>query len=132
MRLYTATIDALDVPALAAWWARALHWQVVFSSEDEAAVVPPHAEPGGVDDRDDFDRVGAGLCFVQVPEHKQVKNRVHLDFAPHATESQTAIVERLVSLGATHVDVGQGDDATWVVLADPEGNEFCILSARRE
>jgi hypothetical protein len=61
-----------------------------------------------------------------VPEGKTVKNRIHLDFTP---DDQAAEVARVVGLGARHVDIGQGEQS-WVVLADPEGNEFCILSGR--
>jgi hypothetical protein len=68
-----------------------------------------------------------GLLFVPVPERKTLKNRLHLDFRP---EDQQAEVARLLELGATHAEIGQGDE-TWVVLADPEGNEFCVLSSRR-
>ncbi|MCU1658318.1 MAG: hypothetical protein JWO57_2974 [Pseudonocardiales bacterium] len=67
---------------------------------------------------------------MPVPEGKQVKNRLHLDLAPRASDDQAADVARLVSLGATRVDIGQDERATWVVLADPEGNEFCVLSPR--
>ena len=63
--------------------------------------------------------------FVAVPEGKVVKNRIHFDFIP---DDQQAEVERLIGLGARHVDIGQGEQS-WVVLADPEGNEFCILAA---
>ena len=66
------------------------------------------------------------LLFLKVPEGKQVKNRLHLDLRP---EDQAAEVARAEALGATRTSVGQGDDVTWVVLADPEGNEFCILRA---
>jgi hypothetical protein len=69
-----------------------------------------------------------GLCFLPVPESKTIKNRLHLDFAP---DDQDAEVARLVGLGARRVDVGQVTDAPWVVLADPEGNEFCVLEPRR-
>jgi hypothetical protein len=65
-----------------------------------------------------------------VAEPNPVKNRLHLDVAPFAGGDRTAEVARLLSLGATPADVGQGDDVTWVVLADPEGNEFCVLSPR--
>jgi hypothetical protein len=67
-----------------------------------------------------------GLLFVPVPEPKTIKNRLHLDFRP---DDRDAEVERLLALGATRADVGQGDQP-WVVLADPEGNEFCVLSSR--
>jgi len=66
-----------------------------------------------------------------VPEGKAVKNRLHIDVAPPASTDQGAEVERLIAMGATHADVGQErDKVTWVVLADPEGNEFCVLSPR--
>jgi Glyoxalase-like domain len=72
-----------------------------------------------------------GWCFVPVPEGKNVKNRLHIDLAPPEGEDQAAEVRRLEALGASRVDVGQDPgQVTWVVLADPEGNEFCVLSAR--
>ena len=60
---------------------------------------------------------------------KTWKNRLHLDIAPSVGGDQQAEVDRLVSLGATHLDIGQGD-VSWVVLADPDGNEFCVLTPR--
>jgi len=72
--------------------------------------------------------VAADLIFLAVPEGKQAKNRLHLDLRP---DDQDAEVARLLGLGATRADVGQGVDKTWVVLADPEGNEFCVLRALR-
>jgi predicted enzyme related to lactoylglutathione lyase len=68
------------------------------------------------------------LVFVRVPEPKTVKNRMHIDVCPKGCERDEE-VERLLALGATRVDVGQGDQP-WVVLADPEGNEFCVLGRR--
>ena len=75
---------------------------------------------------------GAGprLELVRVEDPKVVKNRWHLDVAPAAGDDQAAEVARLKALGATDADVGQGPDSTWVVLADPDGNEFCVLSPR--
>ena len=67
-----------------------------------------------------------GLLFVRVSEAKSIKNRLHLDFRP---DDRDVEVERLLALGATRVDVGQGDPS-WVVLADPDGNEFCVLGSR--
>jgi hypothetical protein len=67
------------------------------------------------------------LAFVQVPEDKVMKNRVHIDVTP-ADRSQEDEVDRLVSLGARRVDIGQGA-TPWVVMADPEGNEFCVMPA---
>ena len=72
------------------------------------------------------DGVAADLLFLRVPESKTLKNRLHIDLRP---DDQQAEVERLEALGAERVSVGQGDEATWVVLADPEGNEFCVLKA---
>ena len=66
-----------------------------------------------------------GLIFVPVPEGKTSKNRLHIDLNP---ENQEAEVERLTGLGARRIDIGQGD-VTWVVMADPEGNEFCVCDA---
>lgn len=74
--------------------------------------------------------VGPGLVFVPVPEGKTVKNRLHLDLAPAQGDDQAAEVKRLVDRGATLADIGQGPEVSWVVLRDPEGNEFCVLSPR--
>jgi hypothetical protein len=107
-------VDAADPVALGRWWAEALGWVVVNDAPEEYEIRP---EP---------DRV-PGLLFTPVPEAKSVKNRLHLDFRP---VDQAAEVSRLLALGARHADVGQGE-ASWVVLMDPEGNEFCVLSGRR-
>ena len=69
---------------------------------------------------------GPNWLFIAVPDDKVVKNRIHFDFRP---DDQRAEVDRVVALGARHVDIGQGDES-WVVLADPEGNEFCILAPK--
>src|SRR4051812_46623866 len=107
-------VDALDPVALARWWQSALGW-VVVSDDPEEFEIRPSAESL------------PGLLFVRVPEAKTIKNRLHLDFRP---DDRDAEVERLLGLGATRADVGQGEES-WVVLADPEGNEFCVLSSRR-
>ena len=67
---------------------------------------------------------------MPVDDAKSMKNRVHLDVAPYEGEDHAAEVARLVALGAEHIDVGQGPDVTWVVLADPERNELCVLKPR--
>ena len=107
-------VDARDPSALGNWWREALGWVVVNDDPDEFEIRP------------EVDRV-PGLLFVQVPEPKTIKNRLHLDFRP---DDRDAEVERLLALGATRVDIGQGEQS-WTVLADPEGNEFCILGARQ-
>jgi predicted enzyme related to lactoylglutathione lyase len=108
-------IDAHDPARLARWWAEALHFTIVAEAPDEVEI------------RRTADAV-PGLIFVPVPDAKAGKNRLHIDLRP---DDQEAEVERLVDMGARHVDVGQPDDVTWVVLADPEGNEFCVLSDRK-
>ena len=106
-------VDAQDPVALGRWWAQALSWEVV-ADDPEAYEIRPAPERG------------PSLLFVPVPEAKTGKNRWHPDFVP---DDQDAEVARLLALGASRVDVGQGD-VGWVVLADPEGNEFCVLRAR--
>ncbi len=108
-------VHSADPAALGQWWAEALGWVVVHSSDVEFAIRP---EP---------DRV-PGLEFVLLDEPKKAKSRLHLDFVP---DDQDAEVARLVAHGARRVDIGQGDQS-WVVLADPEGNEFCVLGRRRQ
>lgn len=75
------------------------------------------------------ERIGPGMVFVQVPEGKAVKNRLHIDLAPLSGQDRDAEIARLEKLGATRDDVGQPQDVSWTVLADPEGNEFCVLSS---
>ena len=99
--------------ALGQWWADALGWAVVWRSEDEYAI---QSAP---------DRL-PGLTFVTMHDPKVTKNRLHLDLQP---DDQAAEVARLAAMGAQRADVGQGDQS-WVVLADPEGNEFCVLASR--
>jgi hypothetical protein len=108
-------VDARDPAALAEWWRNALGWVAVEGGP-----------PGDYEIRPALDRL-PGLLFGAVPEVKTVKNRLHLDLRP---DDRDAEVERLLALGATRADVGQRDE-TWVVLADPEGNEFCVLSSRK-
>ncbi|KAB1148045.1 VOC family protein [Streptomyces luteolifulvus] len=107
-------VDATDAAALGRWWAEALGWVTVNDAPDEYEIRPER------------DRL-PGVVFVPVPDDKIVKNRLHLDFRP---DDQEAEVARLLALGARRADVGQGEQP-WVVLADPEGNEFCVLGPRR-
>ena len=107
-------VDARDPVALGRWWLDALGWVIV------------NDDPADFEIRPQADRL-PGLIFEPVDEPKRGKNRLHLDLRP---DDQDAEVERLVALGASRVDIGQGD-VSWVVLADPEGNEFCVLRSRR-
>ncbi len=107
-------IDARDPGTLGRWWVEALGWVALDDGPEEFEIRPsPDRLPG--------------LLFGPVEEPKTVKNRLHLDFRP---DDRDAEVERLLGLGATRADVGQGDQS-WIVLADPEGNEFCVLASRR-
>ena len=103
-------VAANDPVALGRWWCEALGWVVV---DDDPIVFEIRAEPDQL----------PSLLFLRVDDAKRGQNRLHLDFRP---DDQAAEVKRFIALGATRVDVGQGD-VSWVVMADPEGNEFCIL-----
>ena len=106
-------VHSRDPMTLGRWWAEALGWVVVYSSDDEFEIRPaPDRMPG--------------LDFVRLDDSKKARSRLHLDFRP---DDQDADVTRLLAHGARRVDIGQGDQP-WVVLADPEGNEFCVLGQR--
>ena len=128
LRWYSVVIDCIDVSAQARWWAEVLGWQTAYEGVDEVVIVPAHALEKA--DSIPVEERGPGLVFVLVPEGKQVKNRLHIDLAPRESDDQAAEVARLESLGATRIDVGQPADARFIVMADPEGNEFCVLSPR--
>jgi hypothetical protein len=115
-RLESLVVDAADPRALARWWADALGWAVTAQEPLEVAVEPP--TPDGL---------GVPLVFVAVADPKVGKNRLHLDLPSASADDQAAQVARLVGLGARPADIGQGEEVPWVVLADPEGNEFCVL-----
>ena len=129
LRWYTTVVDARDVAALSSWWAEVLGWETAYEAVDEVVLVPTYARQAMAEGMS-WERTPPGLVFVAVDDDKQVKNRLHLDLAPHTSDDRDAEIERVLRLGATRVDVGQTDDATWDVFADPEGNEFCILSSR--
>ncbi|MGY0024922.1 VOC family protein [Streptomyces sp. YJ-C3] len=112
---HNVIVHAEDPEALGKWWADALGWVVVHTSDVEFAIRPEQ------------DR-RPGLEFVLLEESKKSKSRLHLDFVP---DDQDAEVARLEGLGARRVDIGQGEQP-WVVMADPEGNEFCVLGRRSQ
>jgi hypothetical protein len=111
-------VNARDPRSLARFWMAVLGWQPTGRYESGGAF--EIADPAGD---------GPSLTFVPVPEEKSGKNRLHIDVNPIGCD-QDQEVERLIGLGARRADVGQGSDKTWVVLADPEGNEFCVLRSR--
>ena len=119
IRIQCVVIDCAEPHGLARFWAAALGWRVTFSSDAECALEPPEGSP-------ETD-VSPDLVFVRVPDEKVVKNRLHLDLRP---DDQDAHVERLLALAATRAEIGQTGEEPWVVLADPEGNEFCVLAPR--
>ncbi len=114
-------VDAASPSRLAAFWASALGWVVANDEPDEAAVWPAGFQYPGP--------TALPLIFVPVKDPKTTKNRVHLDLSTTSPEHQVAEVERLLGLGAVRLDIGQGQ-VPWEVLADPEGNEFCVLEPR--
>jgi len=124
LRWYTTVIDCHDIAAQARWWADVLDWQLIYEDADEVVIIPKDA-PTGTLTADQWTGVGPGLVFVPVGESKQIKNRLHIDLAPHVTDDRDALIADLIDKGASRVDIGQGD-VTWTVLADPEGNEFCL------
>lgn len=109
---FSLVVDCDNPATLADWWAKVLGFRIVYRSEREVDIAA---------DTDNF----PGIAFLRTPGRKQIKNRLHIDLNP---DNQAAEVARLLSLGATRVHVGQDDDVDWVVMADPEGNEFCILA----
>ncbi|MDQ4008083.1 MAG: VOC family protein [Actinomycetota bacterium] len=118
IRMQCVCVDANDPDRLARFWADVLGWRRTFEDDDEVVLEPPAGSPE--------DGVVPDLLFLRVPEPKATKNRLHIDLRPDA---QDAEVRRIEALGARRVSVGQGADVSWVVLADPEGNELCVLRA---
>ena len=110
-------IDCADPRRVADFWSAVLGWGV--NEMTGALWMSESGDPA---------KDSLAICFVPVPEPKSVKNRVHIDVCPKGAD-QAEEVERLIGLGATRADIGQGD-VPWVVLADVEGNEFCVLARR--
>ena len=116
-RIAVLAIDAREPKRVAGFWCQVLGWTVLEEDEDGVSIGPPATRQG---------MAGMTIDVVPVPEAKTVKNRFHLDLRADGT-TRDEEVARLLALGARRVDVGQGPDVSWVVLADPEGNEFCLL-----
>jgi predicted enzyme related to lactoylglutathione lyase len=111
-RLTQVVIDALDPRAQARFWAGTLGWEIMIDDPSEVEIAGgPHDVP---------------IDFVPSREPKRGKNRMHIDIAGDSVNERLAIVDRCLDLGATRCDIGQGD-VPWTVLADPEGNEFCVI-----
>ena len=112
-------IDYHDPKRVADFWRQVLDYQVIDDPDESDELIELAEAPGAM----------PTLVFCKVPEEKSVKNRLHIDVSPRDRE-QDAEVERILALGARRIDIGQGD-VSWVVMADPEGNEFCVLRTRR-
>jgi predicted enzyme related to lactoylglutathione lyase len=115
--LHHIVIDSHDLPAQARFWAQVLNWRILSEREREVVIGADETAP-------------VGICFMPVTDGKRVKNRLHLDLTP-GPDGRDAEVERILALGARRVDVGQTGAESWTVLADPEGNEFCILRPKQ-
>jgi hypothetical protein len=113
-RIAVIAIDAVRPEVVAEFWCEVLGWRVVGVDGDVVSIGPDDASWPTID-------------VVAVPEEKAVKNRLHLDLRADGTTTGEEL-QRLLDLGARHADVGQAPDSSWVVLSDPEGNEFCLLS----
>ena len=113
VRLHHIVIDTRDLPGLARFWAEALGWKILSERDREIVIGPAPDAP-------------VGMCFMPVSDPKTVKNRVHVDLTSSAADRDQEI-ERLLALGARRVDIGQTGAESWTVLADPEGNEFCVV-----
>jgi predicted enzyme related to lactoylglutathione lyase len=123
LRLQCITVDAQDPLALAQFWAEALGWKIGEDiNEIEVWIERELGDPQNTGFPD--------ILFLKNSDMKLGKNRLHLDLRP---DDQAAEVARLEKLGAKQIDIGQSAEptCTWVVMADPEGNEFCVLSARK-
>jgi catechol 2,3-dioxygenase-like lactoylglutathione lyase family enzyme len=124
-RLTEIVVDSSDAAGLAAFWTAALGYHVVRAEDGQVEIAAWEREPPDLAKQVRQGPTPPAIVFVTVPEGKTVKNRLHLDLSP-VDRSHEAEVERLIGLGARHAEVGQGK-IPWAVLADPEGNEFCVL-----
>jgi predicted enzyme related to lactoylglutathione lyase len=115
--LHHVVIDAHNLPAMARFWAQVLGWRILSEREREVVIGTDATAP-------------VGICFMPVTDAKTTKNRLHLDLSPDPGE-QEAEIDRILALGARRVDIGQTGAESWTVLADPEGNEFCVVRPKR-
>jgi catechol 2,3-dioxygenase-like lactoylglutathione lyase family enzyme len=113
VRLHHIVVGAYDLPRLARFWTQALGWKVLSEREREIVIGAGEGTP-------------VGMCFMPVTDPKTVKNRVHVDLTS-SSQDRDQEIECLLVLGARRVDIGQTGEESWTVLADPEGNEFCVI-----
>jgi hypothetical protein len=121
LRMQAVIVNCHDPASLAEFWAAVLGWRITVRGDPEWGIEPPEGSRE--------DSVVPDMLFIRVPDDKHGFNRLHIDLRPTGDPpDQAAEVARIEALGATRVDVGQGD-VSWVVMADPEGNELCVLPA---
>lgn len=113
-RLIALCFDANDPMRLARFWAIALRWEISGESDGVVTIVPT-------------DGTGFTIDFAPVPNEKWGQNRIHLDLTTSSLEDQRESVEALIAAGGSHIDIGQHPDEAHVVMADPEGNELCLI-----
>ena len=132
VRWYSVVVDCTDIFAQSRWWAQVLDWRIIYEDASEVVVVPPYvADRCSRDSPAVSHERGPGLIFVSVPDRKGRRTACTSISRRRRTIDQDAEVRRLEALGARRVDIGQDrDKVSWVVMADPEGNEFCVLSPR--
>jgi hypothetical protein len=118
IRIQCMCVDSTDPARLADFWQSALGWRRTHEEDKEIVLEPPEGSPE--------DGIAPDLLFLRVPEDVSAKNRLHLDLRPQT--DQAAEVARLEALGARRADVGQGSDVSWVVMTDPDGNFFDVLT----
>jgi predicted enzyme related to lactoylglutathione lyase len=116
--LHHIVVDTHDLPMLARFWAAVLGWKILSEREREVVIGPDLDAP-------------VGMCFMPVTDRKVGKNRIHVDLNPGADDRE-AEIDRILALGARRVDIGQSGAESWTVLADPEGNEFCVVRPKRD
>jgi predicted enzyme related to lactoylglutathione lyase len=116
-RMTELVLDAHDPEALASFWCDVLGWVVIDRRDVEVEIGPTSADEG---------QLPPTIVFYRSTEAKQQKLRLHIDLRP-TDRSHAEELERLLAVGAVPADIGQSDEVRWTVLADPEGNEFCLL-----
>lgn len=121
LKIQDITIDCQNPRALAQFWAQVLDWKIGEEATENVAYIQKNLTSTNSNGY-------PSILFYKTPDKKSVKNRIHLDLRP---ENQLEEVERLEKIGATRIEIGQSSssDTTWIVMADPEGNEFCVLKA---
>jgi hypothetical protein len=130
-RLTEISLDCHDPDRLAEFWTAALDWVVLHHEPGLVVIGPERPDDLALLQAVRSGHVAPTMFLAAVPEDKVATNRMHLDLSP-IDRSRDEEVDRLLALGATRADVGQTGEETWVVMADPEGNEFCVLRSLAE